>query len=103
MSELEDTLAFHIKAHKLPEPEREVRWHYPRRWRADFLWIDQKLMVEVEGGTWAQGRHTRGPGFEADCEKYNNATLDGWRVLRVTAKQIDNGDAVDWIRRALDA
>ncbi len=105
MSELENTLAFHIKAHKLPAPEREVQWHKPRRWRADFLWKAQKLIVEVEGGIWIEGggRHTRGQGFEADCEKYNNATIDGWRVLRVTAKQIENGDAVGWIRKALDA
>ncbi len=102
MSELEDTLAFYIKAHKLPAPEREIQWHLTRKWAADFAWFSAKLMVEVEGGTWAQGRHTRGQGFDNDCEKYNNATLDGWRVLRVTAKQIDNGEAVAWIRKALD-
>jgi len=39
------------------------------------------LAVEVDGGTWTGGRHTRGAGFEADCEKLNAAVIAGFRVL----------------------
>ena len=100
-SELEATLGMHIRGNGLPEPEREYRFHPRRRWAFDFAWPAAMLAVEVEGGVWAQGRHTRGAGFIADCEKYNEATLIGWRVLRVTGQHIDDGSAIDWIRRAL--
>jgi len=56
----------------------------PRRWRFDFAWPDWKLAVEIEGGVFAHGRHTRGKGYEADCEKYNAAAVLGWTVLRYT-------------------
>ncbi|NIP25770.1 MAG: hypothetical protein GWN94_02580, partial [Phycisphaerae bacterium] len=50
-------------------------------WRFDFAYKTERVAVEVEGGVYTQGRHTRGEGFEEDCEKYNQATLLGWRVL----------------------
>ena len=74
-----------------------------RRWRFDFAWPAIRLAVEVDGGTWASGRHTRGAGYEADCEKLNEAVLRDWRVLRVTTKQVDSGEALAWIERALGA
>jgi very-short-patch-repair endonuclease len=101
MSDLEQTLAFHIKVAKLPEPEREYRFHKVRRFRFDFCWPDQKLGVECDGGTWSGGRHTRGAGYENDCIKYNTAVLDGWRVLRFTKGMIDCGNALSVIELAL--
>ena len=85
----------------LPEPTRELRFIKGRRFRADFAWPDSMLIVECEGGTWIGGRHSRGKGFESDCEKQNLATLDGWRYLRVTPSQIDDGRALRWIEQAL--
>ena len=70
---------------RTPEPEQEYRFHKTRRWRFDFAWPDAMVAVECEGGTWSRGRHVRGKGFEKDCEKYNEATAQGWRVFRVTA------------------
>lgn len=101
MSELEEMLAFQIKCLKLQTPEREYRFNPDRRYRADFAWPEHKLLVEVEGGTWIRGRHSRGRGFENDCEKYNLATLDGWRVLRFTTGQIERGWAVSIIEAIL--
>ena len=46
--------------------------------------------VEVEGGTWINGRHNRGKGFAEDCEKYNQAALLGWRVFRLTIDMLEN-------------
>lgn len=94
MSELEDTLCWHIKASRLPEPVQEYRFHPVRRWRFDFAWPDLMVAAEVEGGTWARGRHTRGAGFEADCEKYNTAASLGWRVLRFTGAMVEDGRAL---------
>lgn len=93
-SPLEELFALHVRAMRLPKPEREFRFDSERKWRADFAWPDIKLIVEVEGGTASGGRHVRPDGFERDCEKYNAATLSGWRVLRVTSKMINSGAAV---------
>ena len=104
MSALEDALAMHIRAHKLPEPVRE----YPfakaigRRWRFDFAWPDLRVAAEVEGGIYSGGRHTRGKGFERDAEKYNQATVMGWDVVRFSAGMIRSGKAVETIRTLLD-
>ena len=52
-----------------------------------------KLAAEIEGGTWStrkKSRHTTGSGFHLDCEKYNTATLDGWRVLQVRFSKMIN-------------
>jgi len=84
-----------------PEWEEEYRFHETRRWRFDFAWPEIKLAAEVEGGTWAGGRHVRGKGFESDCEKYNEAALLGWTVLRFTASMVDDGMAVGFLERAL--
>lgn len=72
-----------------------------RDWRFDFAWPKRKIALEVEGGTWSRGRHTRGSGFEKDCEKYNEATLLGWRVMRVTGNMVKDGRALQVIERAL--
>ncbi|EIL2908420.1 hypothetical protein LLT35_001942 [Vibrio alginolyticus] len=101
MSALEQTLLFQIKAMGLALPEQEYRFHETRRWRFDFAYPEQQLAVEVEGGTWAGGRHTRGSGYEKDCEKYNEAALRGWSVLRFTGSMIKSGNAVETLKEAL--
>jgi very-short-patch-repair endonuclease len=88
---------------KLPTPVTEHRFHPVRRWRFDLAWPEAKLAVEVEGGVYVQGRHSRGAGMEADCEKYNEAANRGWRVLRVTPRHVKNGQALTWVEGALSA
>lgn len=68
----------------LPTPVVEYRFFMERRWRFDYAWPLEKIALEVEGGIWTRGRHVRGTGFLADSEKYNCATLLGWRVVRTT-------------------
>lgn len=67
----------------LPAPVREHRFHPVRRWRFDYAWPEQRVALEVDGGVWTGGRHTRGAGFIKDMEKLNTATIAGWRVVRV--------------------
>ena len=81
MSALEDTLALHIKAAGLPEPEREARFHPVRRWKFDFAWRAQKVAFECEGGTWVGGAHNRGKHYESDCEKYSEAAILGCQPM----------------------
>ena len=76
-----------------PEPTIQHRFAPPRRWRFDFAWLDQAVAVEVEGGIYTNGRHTRGAGYEKDVEKYNAAVVRGWRVYRVTASMLQNDPA----------
>lgn len=98
-----ELLIFQIRALKLPDPEREFRFYPSRRWRSDLAWPDHKLLVEFEGGVYTKGRHTRGKGFERDCEKYNTATIAGYRVLRFTTSDVKSGQAVDMIQAAIQA
>lgn len=102
VSEGEEALALHVRAYGLPEPERQYRFHPERRWRFDFAWPELKLAVEVDGVLWGeQGGHQRPDDYADDCEKLNEATLLGWRVLRFTPAQVLAGDAVLVVQRAL--
>ena len=71
-----------------PELEREFQFHPKRRWRADFAHLPSRTLIEIEGGIYVQGRHNRGAGFAADIEKYLEATLAGWRVIRLGPKEL---------------
>lgn len=55
-----------------------------RRYRCDFYLPKYKVIIEIEGGQWIQGRHQRGAGFKNDVEKYNLLILSGYKVLRLT-------------------
>lgn len=103
MSALSNLMAFQLRAARLNGGmEMEHRFHPSRRWKFDFAWPSRLLALEVEGGTYAGGRHTRGAGYGKDIEKYNEAALCGWRVLRADAKQVADGRALNWVDRALD-
>jgi len=71
-----------------PPLEREYRFAAPRRWRADFANVAARVLVELEGGTYSNGRHTRHAGYKADAEKYNAAQRLGWQVYRYTGDMI---------------
>lgn len=101
-SQLEAALLFQIRAVGLPEPTREYRFDPVRQWRADFAWLEQTIIVEVQGGLWTRGRHLRGKGYDNDCEKQNAAVLAGWLYLRVTSMMIEDGRALAYIERALE-
>jgi very-short-patch-repair endonuclease len=82
---------------------REYRFHPVRKWRFDFAHPERKLAVEIEGfgvgGT--PGRHQRYVGFSKDAEKYAEAAIAGWRLIRCTTAQVRNGQALNWIERAM--
>jgi hypothetical protein len=85
----------------LPPPTFELEFHPERRWRFDIAWPKFKVALEVEGGVWTQGRHTRGSGFLKDVEKYNAATCLGWRLLRTTPGQLYTDDTAELLRDVL--
>ena len=79
--------------------EHEYKFHPTRKWRADFLISNTKILIEVEGGIWSQGRHTRGTGYIGDMEKYNAAAILGFQVLRFSTQQVKSGLAVQQIEQ----
>jgi very-short-patch-repair endonuclease len=70
-----------------PPLEREFRFHPVRKWRADYRCGDN-VLIELEGGVWTGGRHTRGAGYNGDLEKYNAAQLCGYTVFRLTTDMV---------------
>lgn len=101
-SDGERAMETHIRQTGLPSPIREFPFAFPaRKWRFDFAWPDRLIALEVEGGTWVAGAHSRGRHFEADCIKYAEAAIRGWRVLRVTTDMVTDGRAVGLLKRAL--
>lgn len=87
--------------HNGPDLERETAFDIEaalkhggegRKWRADFIHRPTMTLIEVEGGAWSGGRHTRGKGFIEDATKYLRAWELGWNVLRLSEKQISVAD-----------
>jgi very-short-patch-repair endonuclease len=72
----------------------------PRKWRFDFAWPASRIALEVDGGVWVSGRHTRGAGWLKDAEKMNEAAAMGWRVLHITPQQMTEARTFQWIQRA---
>lgn len=97
-SEGETVLATHLRVCKISF-EQEYKFHPKRKWRADFLITGTKILVEVEGGIWSGGRHTRGKGYLGDMEKYNEAALLGYTVLRFSTEQVKAGVAIKQIEQ----
>ncbi len=91
--------------------DREVRFVPSRRWRADFgvypttqhpvPMMRCPLLVEIEGGIGSTSRHITYTGFSKDCEKYAAAAILGYRVIRCTSRQVEDGTCLSWIRAAL--
>lgn len=86
--------------------DKEYRFDSRRRFRADF-WIKkdrlgycQRILVDIQGGTWFHGQrsHAGGTGYENDCNKANLATMQDWRFLRFTTRQIMSGEAKEFLR-----
>lgn len=95
----EDNLASFMENEGFPPFVRDERFHDTRLWRFDFQWPMLKIALEFEGAIFAGGRHTRGSGFDKDCDKYNEATRLGWKVYRVTAPMMKDGRAADLLHK----
>lgn len=88
-SSLERKFVLYWRELKGPAIESEFRFHPERKWRFDFAIPSSKIAIEIEGGMWTGGRHTRGSGYARDCEKYNTAAAMGWRIFRLGTGMIN--------------
>lgn len=100
VSEGEAILIQHFKAYGIGY-EQEYQFNENRKWRADFHITGTKILIEVEGGIWSNGRHTRGKGYITDMEKYNSAAVLGYSVFRYSTDQVKSGKAIEEIRRLI--
>ena len=80
---------------------KEFKFHPVRKWRFDYAVPEHKIALEVEGGVWTGGRHTSPKGFLGDIEKYNTATLMGWRVFRTTLDDLYKKKTLDLMKSAI--
>jgi len=71
---------------------KEYKFAENRRFRFDYYHLSG-VSVELEGGVWTRGRHTRPSGFLNDMEKYNLAASMGILVFRIPSHDI----SANWI------
>lgn len=80
---------------------QELQFHPTRKWRFDYAIPSKMIAIEVEGGAFTNGRHTRGKGFIVDMEKYNEATCLGWRLIRVTPSDLMTLKTIEYIKKLI--
>ncbi len=80
-SEAERRMLGLIRAARLPSPQTQVRI---AGWPADFLWPQQQLILEVDGYPF----HSHRSAFERDRRRDAAHVAAGYRVIRVTYRQL---------------
>ena len=69
-----------------------------RLFRCDYLLPNLKIIVEVNGGQWTNGRHNRGgKGYENDLMKLNIAQKNGYKVYQFTYEMLMRMEYRDFI------
>jgi hypothetical protein len=100
-SQLELLLLNRLEQAGLPLGEAQQRILWGRKFEFDRVWRDEMVAVEVQGAIYVRGAHSTGTGIERDCLKLSLAAAAGWRVLPVSRKMIESGQAVELIAQAL--
>ena len=84
----------------IPIPVAEHRFHRIRKWRFDFAWINQKIALEIEGGSFTPGGHKGIGKAWLDMEKFNEASVMGWLVIKTTPQKATSQEVMNFIIRA---
>ena len=100
-SALEDTFAFQLDAAGLTGYVREFAAIPGRKFRFDFCFREERLLIEINGGTYNGGAHGRGCGISRDYTKANLAVVNNWRVLSFDTKQVKSGEALQVTEQVL--
>lgn len=107
----------------LPTPYLEFKFHATRKWRFDLCWPNARsysncfieeqdesvaeyltckpLALEVQGGIFVAGRHSRGAALLKEWEKLNAAAEMGYRIIYCQPKDLTTQATVDLIKRCL--
>jgi very-short-patch-repair endonuclease len=100
-SALENLFAMQLDSAGLTGYVREYQAIPGRRFRFDFAWRKERLLVEINGGTYSKGAHSTGTGINRDYEKGNLAVINGWRVLSFDTKMVKSGAALEVVEQIL--
>jgi very-short-patch-repair endonuclease len=92
-SQAEERMLEIIRAGGLPEPETNVRLN---GYEVDFLWREQRLIVEIDGYEY----HSSRSAFERDRAKDGTMAATGYLVLRFTWLQMEHERYVVVVRLA---
>lgn len=93
-----------LLAEGVPEPVAEYKFatELGRRYRADWAWVPQRVLVEIDGGQWAArgGRHAT----DRDREKGNIAASMRWIIFHFSPLMLERDPAhcVAQVLRALE-
>lgn len=74
-----------LRALEIPYEQEHLFALPNKRFRFDIAILDQKIAIEYEGLFSEKSGHTTIKGYVKDVQKYNLATILGWRILRYTA------------------
>jgi very-short-patch-repair endonuclease len=88
--ELEERFVGLIDLHSLPRPRFNADVAVDGRFfSVDCLWREERLIVELDG----RAVHGTRQAFESDRERDRLLMVAGWRVMRVTWRQLHHDDA----------
>ena len=100
-SALENLFAMQLDSAGLTGYVREYQAIPGRRFRFDFAWRKERLLVEINGGTYSKGAHSTGTGIARDYEKLRLGQACGWTVYPFDTKEVKNGDAIAAVEKFL--
>lgn len=73
-----------------------------RKWAFDWAWPDLMVACEYEGNVYGGGKGHRSVGkFVKDMEKYNQAAIQGWCVIRAGSVEMLNGKFAGQLHQAI--
>ena len=73
--------------------ESQVKFLKDRRFIGDLVIRSARMVVELDGGVFTNGRHTRGKGYTLDRERDLAAAEAAWITVRLTTGQITEENA----------
>lgn len=89
-SGLEERFVALLDAYNLPRPRLNADLAVAGRFLSpDCLWTEERLIVELDG----RAVHGTRRAFEADRERDRLLMVDGWRVIRITWRQLRDDEA----------
>jgi very-short-patch-repair endonuclease len=97
---LEERFAAVVREYGLPQPRRNADLAVRGRFfNVDCLWADARLIVELD----SRAVHGTRSAFEGDRERDRLMLTEGWRVIRITWRQLheEETSVVADLRRAL--
>jgi len=76
-----------------------------RQYRADYCILKEKIIIEINGGQFSYGRHTRAgkvkgmvqTQYENDLNKLNLAQMNGWKIYQFTYQQLMRKEYKDYL------